>query len=89
MTKSIVSIAKGTDVEKMVAEVLEPLGGVKGLIRPKSTVVLKPNAGHVAPAESSVAVHRSIFLGSFSPISVILYAPVEFEFLTPLSHITI
>ena len=54
MTKSVVSIAKGNDVEKMVEEVLEPLGGVKALIKPKSTVVLKPNAGHVAPPESSV-----------------------------------
>jgi len=54
MGKSIVSIAKGTDVEKMVEEVLEPLGGVSSLIKPKSTVVLKPNAGHVAPAETSV-----------------------------------
>ena len=29
-------------------------GGIRSLIKPKSTVVLKPNAGHVAPAESSV-----------------------------------
>ncbi|MBW1996823.1 MAG: DUF362 domain-containing protein [Deltaproteobacteria bacterium] len=54
MAKSIVSIAKGTDVEKMVTEVLEPLGGVGSLIKSKSTVVLKPNAGHVASAETSV-----------------------------------
>ncbi|MBN1104008.1 MAG: DUF362 domain-containing protein [Deltaproteobacteria bacterium] len=54
MKKSIVSIAKGTDVEKMVHEVLEPLGGVTSLIRQRSTVVLKPNAGHVAPPQSSV-----------------------------------
>ncbi|RLG43549.1 MAG: hypothetical protein DRN81_06330 [Thermoproteota archaeon] len=54
MGKSIVSIAKGTNVEKMVEEVLEPLGGVKNLIKRNSTVVLKPNAGHVAPPESSV-----------------------------------
>ena len=54
MGKSIVSIAKGEDVEKIVQEVLAPLGGVASLIKPKSTVVLKPNAGHQAPAESSV-----------------------------------
>ncbi len=54
MKKSIVSIAKGTDVEKMVHDVLEPLGGVQSLIKAKSTVVLKPNAGHVAPPETSV-----------------------------------
>ena len=54
MEKSIVSIAKGEDVEKMLSEVLSPLGGVSALIKPKSTVVIKPNAGHEAPAETSV-----------------------------------
>ena len=54
MKKSIVSIAKGTNIKKMVSEVLAPFGGIKSLINPKSTVVIKPNAGHVAPPESSV-----------------------------------
>ncbi len=54
MSKSIVSIAKEDDVEKMMTEVLAPLGGIKALIKPKSTVVLKPNAGHVAGPETSV-----------------------------------
>ncbi len=54
MAKSIVSIAKEADVEKMVTQVLEPLGGVQALIKPKSTVIIKPNAGHVAGPETSV-----------------------------------
>jgi len=54
MSKSIVSIAKGFDPAKLVAEVLEPLGGVRNLIRPNTTVVIKPNAGHPAPAQTSV-----------------------------------
>jgi uncharacterized protein (DUF362 family) len=54
MAKSIVSITKGDDVEKMLYEVLAPLGGIGALIKPKSTVVLKPNAGHEASAETSV-----------------------------------
>ena len=54
MGKSIVSIAKGEDVQELVHEVLAPLGGAGALVRPKSTVVIKPNAGHAAPAESSV-----------------------------------
>ena len=54
MSKSIVSIVKGTDAEKMVTEALAHLGGVKSLIKPNSTVVIKPNAGHPAPPESSV-----------------------------------
>ena len=54
MAKSIVSIAQGGDPEKLVREVLAPLGGVEALIRPKTTVVIKPNAGHPAAAETSV-----------------------------------
>lgn len=54
MPKSIVAISKGDDPEKMVAEVFALLGGVENLVRPKSTVVLKPNAGHPAAAETSV-----------------------------------
>jgi len=54
MAKSIVSIAKGTDAEKMVEEALSQLGGVSSLIKAKSRVVIKPNAGHPFPPESSV-----------------------------------
>ena len=46
MEKSIVSIVKGGDAEKMVRQAVDHLGGVKSLIRPGSTVVVKPNAGH-------------------------------------------
>ena len=44
MPKSVVSIVKGTDAEKMVEEALSLLGGVSSLITPGSTVVIKPNA---------------------------------------------
>ncbi|MFC1869022.1 DUF362 domain-containing protein [Thermodesulfobacteriota bacterium] len=54
MGKSIVSIAKGKNVDEMVKDVFAPLGGVEAIFRPKATVVLKPNAGHPAPAETSV-----------------------------------
>jgi len=54
MTKSVVAIAKGDDPEKLVAEVFSLLGGVENLVRPHSTVILKPNAGHPAPPETSV-----------------------------------
>ena len=54
MEKSIVSIAKDVDIEKMLTEALEPFGGIRSLIKPKSTVVLKPNAGHVSPPETNV-----------------------------------
>jgi len=54
MPKSVVSIVKGTDAEKMVDEALSLLGGVSSLIKPNSTVVVKPNAGHPFPPETSV-----------------------------------
>ena len=60
MAKSLVAIAKGTDPEKMVAEVLALLGGLENLIKPRSTVVLKPNAGHPAPAETSVNTNPAV-----------------------------
>jgi len=54
MDKSIVSIVKGTDPDRMVAQAVDHLGGVRSLIRPGSTVVIKPNAGHEGAPESSV-----------------------------------
>ena len=54
MQKSIVSIVKGTDAQEMVEEALSLLGGVGSLIKPNSTVVVKPNAGHDYPPETSV-----------------------------------
>jgi uncharacterized protein (DUF362 family) len=54
VARSLVGISQGTDPEKMVAEVFSLLGGLENLIRPNSTVVLKPNAGHPAAAETSV-----------------------------------
>jgi len=53
MSKSIVSIAKGDDPEKMVEQALDLLGGVQSLIKKGSTVVLKPNAGHPKGASAA------------------------------------
>jgi uncharacterized protein (DUF362 family) len=60
MAKSVVSIVKGTDAEKMVAESLALLGGVSSLIKPNSTVVIKPNAGHNQPPEASVNTSAAV-----------------------------
>ncbi|UCE98310.1 MAG: DUF362 domain-containing protein, partial [Dehalococcoidia bacterium] len=54
MAKSIISIVNGTDVENMVAEALSLLGGIECLVKPNSTVVIKPNAGHPFKEETSV-----------------------------------
>ena len=53
MDKSIVSITRGTDAEQMVHEALSIIGGVNNLIKPNSTVVIKPNAGHAMLPETS------------------------------------
>ncbi len=60
MDKSVVSIVKGDDVEAMVAESLDHLGGVESLIRPGSTVVVKPNAGHEGGPETSVNTNPEV-----------------------------
>jgi uncharacterized protein (DUF362 family) len=54
MAKSIVSIVKGTDIQEMVKEALSLLGGVSSLIKPGAVVIIKPNAGHPFPPETSV-----------------------------------
>ena len=60
MTKSIVSIVKGTNASKMVEEALNYLGGVNSLIKEGSTVIVKPNGGHLGPAESSVCTSPAV-----------------------------
>jgi uncharacterized protein (DUF362 family) len=54
LQKSIVSIAKGVQAQPMVEEAINLLGGVEKLIKPGSTVVLKPNAGHLYGPQTSV-----------------------------------
>jgi uncharacterized protein (DUF362 family) len=54
VAKSVVSIVKGTDPERMVEEALALLGGVESLIRPRSVVVVKPNAIAGYPPERSI-----------------------------------
>jgi len=49
-TKSVVSIAKGTDVGKMVEEALSLLAGVETLLKPNSTVVI--SIGNRQPPDS-------------------------------------
>ena len=55
--KSIVALAHSKDVQANVTRVFDLLGGVTNLIKPNTTVVLKPNAGHAAPPEFAVCTH--------------------------------
>lgn len=54
MKKSIVAIAKDPSIDAMVEQVLSELGGVENLIKKNSTVILKPNAGHLGPPGTSI-----------------------------------
>lgn len=54
MNQSIVAIAKDPSIDVMVGQVLAELGGAENLIRKNSTVILKPNAGHLGPPGTSI-----------------------------------
>ncbi|MBV7273327.1 DUF362 domain-containing protein [Clostridium sp. PL3] len=58
--KSIVAIAKDSSIELMVNQVLEELGGAENLIRKNSTVILKPNAGHLGAPGTSINTHPEL-----------------------------
>jgi uncharacterized protein (DUF362 family) len=60
MQKSIVSIVKGTDADRMVEQAIDHVGGIESVIRPGSTVVIKPNAGHEGAPETSVNTSRAV-----------------------------
>ena len=68
MRKSIVSIVKGTDAQTMVDEALALLGGVESFIKPGSVVVIKPNAGHPAPPETSINTSPAVIAAIISAL---------------------
>ena len=52
--KSKVALVKGEDIQANVTKVFDLLGGVENLIHKGSVVMLKPNAGHAEPPETSI-----------------------------------
>ena len=58
--KSLVALVKGTDIQENVTRVFDLMGGVEHVIRKNSTVVLKPNAGHAEPPETSVCTNPEV-----------------------------
>ena len=52
--KSVLAVVKGEDIPAMVEEAMRHLGGVEAFFKPGATVVVKPNAGHAYPPQSSV-----------------------------------
>lgn len=60
MAKSVVSIVKGTDPDAMVEEALHHVGGIEKVVSAGSTVVIKPNGGHMGPADSSINTNPAV-----------------------------
>ena len=52
--KAVVAIAKDPSVDVMVKQVFDELGGIDNIIKKGSTVVLKPNAGHLGKEGTSI-----------------------------------
>lgn len=58
--KSLVALAKSDDIQANVTRVFDLMGGVTKVIRKGTTVVLKPNAGHAEPPETSVCTNPEV-----------------------------
>ncbi|SCJ69950.1 Uncharacterized Fe-S center protein [uncultured Eubacterium sp.] len=58
--KSLVALAKSDDIQANVTRVFDLMGGVTNVIRKGTTVVLKPNAGHAEPPETSVCTNPEV-----------------------------
>ena len=58
--KSIVALAKEDSIQASVTKVFDLMGGVSSLIKKGETVVLKPNAGHVATPDTAVCTNPEV-----------------------------
>ena len=58
--RALVAIAKEPEIQASVTKVFDLMGGVQNVIRKGSTVVLKPNAGHAEPPETSVCTNPEV-----------------------------
>lgn len=55
--KALVALAKEASIQDSVTKVFDLMGGVTNMIKPGTTVMLKPNAGHASPADTSVCTN--------------------------------
>jgi uncharacterized protein (DUF362 family) len=58
--KSVVALTKEETIQESVSKVFDLLGGVENMLEPNAVIVLKPNAGHSAPPESSVDTNPEV-----------------------------
>ena len=58
--KAQVALVKSDDIQANVSRVFDLLGGVENMIKPGTVVMLKPNAGHAEPPETSVCTNPEV-----------------------------
>ncbi len=58
--KSVVSVVKGKNTEKMVQEALDLIGGLESVVKPGDVVLLKPNVHGPHPAEDHITTDPQI-----------------------------
>ena len=56
----LVALAKEASIQDSVTKVFDLMGGVTNMIKPGTTVMLKPNAGHASPADTSVCTNPEV-----------------------------
>ena len=54
--KSIVSIVKGKDIEAMVDEAIDLIGGIESIVKPGNVILIKPNVHGAHPLEDHITV---------------------------------
>ena len=58
--KSLVSVAKGTDYDALVEQVMKPLGGIGKFVKNGDRVVVKPNIGWDRSPEQAANTHPDV-----------------------------
>ena len=68
--KALVALAKEASIQDSVTKVFDLMGGVTNMIKPGTTVMLKPNAVH-ASAKSRKPIPRALLLPRLPPSAAI------------------
>jgi len=58
--KSIVSVVKGTNINSSVRKAVELIGGIRNVVQPGHTVMIKPNFAVVAPPEMGIVTDPAV-----------------------------
>ena len=59
-TTSRVSVVSGTDIEASVRKAIDLIGGIRQVVRPGQTVLIKPNFGVAVPPETGIVTDPSV-----------------------------